>query len=342
MNREVLTASMMGTLVFCMRKFFYRYELGLQSAVEYTALSFGSAWHRAMEARWRYLPADTALLAGIGQGESPLDELAVATLSGLLAGYYQYYSSDPIHNLRPEQEFRFPLPGSRTFDVAGKIDGIGILDTGRPALLEHKTTSDSVTPDSYYWLRLRCNNQIMQYVHAARTCGQPVDVIYYDVTRKPSIRPKLIPILDEAGLKIVLDASGQRVMKKDGKPRESAGEGMTLQSREETAEEFGERLREDSIARPEFYFARREVPILDQDLEEFVTQRLEISRMILSLRRAARSMSKPHQAWPRNCSERTCGACEFREPCLQGLEISAKNLPVGFVVGTRTPELTNS
>jgi hypothetical protein len=32
---------------------------------------------------------------------------------------------------------------------------------------------------------------------------------------------------------------------------------MTLQSRPETPEEFGERLRADCLSRPDFYFARR-------------------------------------------------------------------------------------
>ncbi len=224
--------------------------------------------------------------------------------------------------------------------MAGKIDGLGVLDDGRPALLEHKTTSDSVAPDSDYWLRLRCNNQIMQYVHAARLCGLPAEVIYYDVTRKPSIRPKSVPVLDEAGRKIVLDAAGIRVLKKDGIPRESAGDGMTVQIREETAEEFGQRLADDVIARPEFYFARREVPILDQDLDEFIIQRLEISRMILALRRASRATARPHQAWPRNCSEMTCGFCEFKDFCLQNIEVNPAQPPAGFIVGEKNPELS--
>ena len=339
MSRELLTSSMMGVLVGCMRKFFYRYEIGLKSTAEHAALSFGSAWHAAMEARWQGKTAEEALTAAIGDVET-LDESQVATLTGLLTGYNNCYAHDPIKELRPEQEFRFPLAGSRTFDVAGKIDGLGIHEDGRPLLLEHKTTSDSVAPDSDYWLRLRCNNQIMQYVHAARLCGLPTELILYDVTRKPSIRPKSIPVLDEAGRKIVLDAAGQRVLKKDGTPRESAGDGMTAQTREETAEEYGQRLTEDTIARPEFYFARREVPILDQDLDEFVVQRLEVSRMILALRRASRATARPHQAWPRNCSETTCGFCEFKDFCLQNIEVNPAHPPSGFIVGKKNPELS--
>jgi len=34
--------------------------------------------------------------------------------------------------------------------------------------------------------------------------------VLYDVTRKPEISPKQIPVLDDAGLKIVTDADGNR------------------------------------------------------------------------------------------------------------------------------------
>jgi hypothetical protein len=300
MPRERLTASSLATLTGCMRKYYFRYELGLQHTSESSALTFGSAWHRAMEERWKGGDAETALNAACWLPKTDkLDELQVATLTGLLTGYYKIYDHDPIKELRPEQEFQFPLTGSRSFDVAGKIDGLGIHEDGRPLLLEHKTTSDSLEPDSDYWLRLRCNNQIMQYCHAARTCGHPVELILYDVTRKPSIRQKT----------------------------------------KETVEEYGARLTADTLERPTFYFARREVPILDQDLDEFVIQRLELSHLILGLRRASRSTAKPHQAWPRNCSSMTCNYCDFASFCLQNIDVSPASPPAGFTVWDKNPEL---
>ena len=337
--REVLTATMMSTLLGCMRKYFFRYELCLQSTADRAALSFGSAWHRAMDARWSGGDAGAALAAALSVDADTLDELQVATLSGLLAGYYARYSEDPIAELKPEQEFRLPLAGSRTFDAAGKIDGLGTTKAGRSVLLENKTTSDNIAPESDYWLRLRFNPQILQYVHAARMLGNAVDEIMYDVVKKPGIRPKTIPELDEQGRKIVKDSSGARVLKKDGTPRESAGDGMVLQSRMETPEEYGDRLKADTLERPDFYFARREVPVLDGDLAEFLIQRLEISRMILSMRRSARHADKPCHAWPRNCGEMTCGFCEFKDFCLQNISVDPVHQPAGFVVGERNPEL---
>src|SRR5690606_36744924 len=135
----------------------------------------------------------------------------------------------------------------------------------RLAIVETKTTADSIAPDSDYWLRLRFNGQLMQYVLAARTFGWDISTVIYDVVRKPAIEPRQIPLLDAEGRKVVLDANGERVLKKDGSPRESGDKekGYTLQTRIETPEEFSDRLYQDTLARPDFYFARREVPILE-------------------------------------------------------------------------------
>ena len=338
--KELLTASRMGTVLACMRKHFWRYEVGLRATVEALALRFGSAWHAALEARWQGLPYEAALASAVKDRQ--FDEVQLATLAGLLAGYYRRYESDIVKELQPEVEFRHPVEGSRTFDSGGKIDGLGVLVDGRLVLLESKTTSESVDPASDYWLRLRLNQQVMQYVLAARALGWDVQIILYDVTKKPAISPlSAVPVLDENGCKVVVDADGQRVFKKDGAPRESGDKekGFTLQTRPESAEEYASRLAADTQARPDFYFARREVPVLDQDLEEFKVQRYELSKLILSLRQAERRTSLREQAWPRNVSGMNCQGCEFAGFCLQGMHVDAEHVPAGFRLGAQHPEL---
>ena len=184
--------------------------------------------------------------------------------------------------------------------MAGKIDGLGVLHDGRLALVEHKTTSSDVSPDSNYWIRLRANPQVMQYILAARALGWDVSVVLYDVTRKPSIRVK----------------------------------------QNETPEAFAQRLAEDTQARPEFYFARREVPILEDDIEEFTIQRLELSRLILNFRAASRKARRPEQAWPRHLTELQCRTCDFASFCLQNIVPDPALPPAGFRVGPVNPELT--
>ncbi|MEI8140604.1 MAG: PD-(D/E)XK nuclease family protein [bacterium] len=295
--KELLTATRMTTLLGCPRRHFWRYEIGLKAETEAQALRFGTAWHAAMEARWQGLPFEAALAAAVK--DVKFEEVQLATLSGLLAGYYRRHEQDPVKELHAEVEFRHPIEGSRTFDSAGKIDGLGVLQDGRLVLMEHKTTSDSVDPASDYWLRLRLNQQVMQYVVAARALGWDVQVILYDVTKKPAIRQK----------------------------------------QGETAAQFGDRLAQDTQDRADFYYARREVPVLDQDLEEFKIQRFELSKLILALRQAERRTGLREQAWPRNVNAMSCQGCEFSGFCLQGVHADAQCVPSGFRVGAVHGEL---
>ncbi len=299
--KELMTATRMGTLLDCPRKHYWKYEVGMVRDVDASALRFGSAWHEAMEARWTGATYEDALSRALDTAKD-FDEATVATISGLLAGYFNRWTDDPVKELHPEVEFRYPLAGSRSFDCAGKIDGLGVLHDGRLALVEHKTTSTDVGPDSDYWIRLRANPQVMQYILAARALGWDVAVVLYDVTRKPSIRVK----------------------------------------QNETPEDYAERLAEDCRTRPEFYFARREVPILEDDLEEFTVQRLELSRMILGLKSASRRARRPEHGWPRHLTEMHCKLCDYSSFCLQNIVPDPAQPPAGFRVGRINPELTTA
>jgi len=298
MSKELLTASRMNKLLACPRAHYLRYEVGLKSTTDSFALRFGSAWHVAMEARWQGADYETAL-ARATETAAELDEVMLATLAGLLAGYYARHAAEIVKELHAEDEFRHPIEGSRTFDSGGKIDGLAVLHDGRLALMEHKTCGADIGPDSDYWLRLRANQQVMQYVLAARALGWDVALVLYDVTRKPSIRVK----------------------------------------QNETVEQYAARLAADCQERPDFYFARREVPILEQDLEEFTAQRYELSKLILSLRQAERRVRIRQQAWPRNVSEFGCRMCEFAGFCLQGVAVDNNTPPAGFTVGAIHGEL---
>lgn len=341
-NKELLTASRMGAFQTCPRRHYWRYEVGLRRRESHGALAFGSAWHRAMECRWKGGTPEEAWQAG---ADPALDDLALATFGGLLSAYFAYYTPEleevKVATVSPEVEFRHAIAGSRTFDAAGKIDGLCQLEDGRLALIEHKTTSQSVSDNSDYWLRLRADTQIRQYVFAARASGWNVTTVLYDVVRKPTIAPANVPILDDEQLKVVLDnATGERVMLKNGKPRQSAGEGMTLQARMETAEEFGERLREDVLSRPDFYFARREVPILDDDLDEFAEQRIQVARMILDRRRQQKTIPTcPERAWPRYVNGFFCPGCEYSGFCLQNTVPDLNHPPEGFEITNPHEEL---
>jgi len=338
MARELLTISRMESVTTCARKDYYRNELGLKPIEDKECFQFGHAWHAAQEARWAGKNKDEALQAAFATGDS-LDELTVAKVSALLAGYYAYWG-DYVGGGKtyPELEFRYPLERSLTFDVAGKIDCV--VEAASTTLWEHKTTGMDICDTSQFWDRLKFNTQLYQYYLAAHHEGHDVHSVLYDVTRKPTIglRQRIVD-LDDHGMKIVNDADGNRVFKKNQEPRasEDKAKGYEFSTHAETCDEYFDRLYQDTLDRPEFYYARREIPILIQDLETFVDQRLEIGKQILYYRNRAKRVGVA--GWPRNVKFWTCNTCEYSGFCLGGVPLNLDELPMGFRAGKLHEEL---
>lgn len=294
MSKTLLTASSMGTFLGCPRKYFFSYEVGLRSAKPSEALFFGTAFHLFPELKSNGVTDfGEALGIALSQSKGDWKEETVAKLTGLGRGYWDFYSEDDcIEAMEAEKEFRVPIPGSRAFESAGKIDGIARLKDGRIALVEHKTTSDSIVADSSYWVRLRFNRQLLKYVDACRKSGIKLDTILYDVIRKPSIRVK----------------------------------------QNETCEAYAERLYQDTQTRPEFYFARREVTITDTDIERFNIDQRAVCKMILGCRSEARRCKHPEDGFPKTNTQMTCLGCPYEQICLSGEYLDLQNIPCGMVV----------
>jgi hypothetical protein len=245
-----------------------------------------------------------------------------AMVRALMAVYHETWETryKEYEILSVEKEFRFPLmnpetgANSKTFEEAGMMDVLmRHRPTGRIVVNEHKTTQDSVAPDSDYWDRLRMDTQCSKYFLAAHyeKLGGDVNGILYDVIRKPGNRPLAIPLLDPDGVKIVLDATNQRVRTKDGKKWRESGDtekGYVLQTRPETPAEFETRLLEVIRADQWNYFAQREVPRLDQDILEYMSDAWALSQQILYFRN--------RNIWPRNpdaCNQ--FGVCPMFDLC---------------------------
>ncbi|MBQ3344433.1 MAG: PD-(D/E)XK nuclease family protein [Kiritimatiellae bacterium] len=292
--KETLSASRMAAFLACPRKHYYQYELGLEREESAPALRFGSAMHRALEARAN----GEGLLESYEaakDGQQLTDPIELAKLYGLLGGYFHLYGradgeKEAIAKMHPECQWTLPIPSSRTFQHVGVIDGLAVLKDGRTAIVEHKTTGEDISDTSDYWTRLQFNGQLFLYVLAARANGWDVDTVIYDVIRKPAIRQK----------------------------------------QNETAEEYGDRLVADAMERPEFYYARREVAILDSAIAEFEIQRDVICKMLLHCKAAARKAALPEHGWARNCNGLTCRNCEYAGFCMQCVHVDAQHLPVGF------------
>lgn len=246
------------------------------------------------------------------------DPFAVARVRAMITVYSEVWNWDAYEVLDVEKEFIFPLLNpetespSRTFDEAGKIDLL-LRHRGTERLIvgEHKSTSDSVAPDSFYWDQLRMDQQISRYFLAAARDGQDVQGILYDVLRKPGQRPSGIPLLDADGTKIVHDRNGARVKTKDGKKwRETSDteQGYVLQTRPETPDEFEARLLAVMRADPHAYFAQREVPRLDSDLLEYMNDSWSFSQQLLYFRK--------RNIWPKNTDAcHAWGTCSMFDIC---------------------------
>lgn len=383
-----LTYSRATCFKTCPRKHYLQYELGIRRKRSSKPLRMGSAVHDAVDARARGMDEDSAILLGIApyaeipawaaEDETKLHEWLVEreTVARLLRGYFWYWGGASgggafygMEIIQSEVAYELPIINpdtggvSRTFTHAGKRDRIvKLLDSGalaepqpwnleraRLAVMEMKTCSEDLAPESDYWKRLLIDQQITGYYTSAIDQGFAVETVLYDVIRKPSIRPKQIPLLDEEGRKIVVDANGERMLKtnlkKDGSPGAGHGEpyqsgnaekGWILLSRVETPEEYGERLNQDIAERPEWYFARREIPRMNADLEEFRFELWQTADAIREARRTGRHY--------RNTA--ACRAfsspCEFFQICTESIDVF-NALPDAYErVGDVHPELQNT
>ena len=363
---NVMTASRLAGMTSCLRRSFWSNEIGLRKVEEdHIALRIGSAWARATEERWKGATYDEALLAAIPEGIE-MDELACNTVAALLAGYYDHYGpKENLTKIQPEVQFKYPLFDGWTAE--GKMDGIGQDNEDRCVIVEGKTTSERLDYDSPYWDRLKFNIQLLQYVVAARERGWDIERIIYDVCRKPTIRPKTVVELDEQGRKIVVDGTGERVFKTakvkqvihNGKNRKgvekivevldfdnpvqsgSTAKGWTVKKHAETPQEFSDRLWNDTIARPDYYFARREVRILDETIRLFERHREAMIKLVIHLRSTEQptDWERDPEAWPRFIRKESCNFCPFKSFCLSGISVNPNHPPEGYTVKTLNPEL---
>lgn len=340
MKSNLITNSRMGAFKTCRKRHWWEYEIGLRPIVDAKALRMGSAYHLGLDhlklghgvqaaiegvrAFYHQIHVDSA------ESQERLD-FERETVVCMVHGYDWRWANSWLDVIETEKSFRLPLinpstgSSSRLFELAGKIDGIVRLEDGRLAVLEHKLQSDSINLDGDYWPRLQLDSQCTLYVYAARQMGFDVATVLWDVARKPTIRPSQVALTDENGFKIVLDQAGQRVMTKDGKkPRETPDtkSGWTLQTRPMNLAEWIDKLHGDITSYPETYYARNEIPRLDQDIEELCEEIWDIQNV---LREAQRS-----QRWYKTVHRDTCSYCAYFGLCTSRFNPEVEAIPEGF------------
>lgn len=312
----LVTNSAMTTFRRCQREYHYSYELGYRSADDAEALRIGTLIHTGLELWWNGLELDCVLEKAV---EGAANAFEAAKVRVMLRGYDARWSHERARFVvvGVEHEFRAPLrnpltgAASRTYDLGGKVDVL--LEHG---IVEHKTTSSDIGVGSTYWRKLAMNSQVSTYFAGARALGVEPVVCVYDVLRKPGQRPSQVPVKDDSGFKVVLDANGERVYCKNigkagPKPRETADAalGYVLQTRPETVEEYEARISEDIAAHPDKYYQRGEVVRLENEEREAALDAWQITQL---MRESAATGAHPRNA---DACERFGGMCSFFEVC---------------------------
>lgn len=334
---ELLTHSRQDCFKVCRKRHEFAYELAIRPRLDSKALRMGSAYHSGLEAFGKggsLTDAVEAVRASYGNcpEQFGLQDwlMECETVARLVCGYEWRWRNEPLKNVATEQSFELPLlnpatgAASKVFHLAGKIDGIVEETGGRLLVKESKLYGDDIGMESDLWKRMRFDHQVSLYVVAARRLGYPVEGVLFDLGRKPTIQTTAVPLLDELGCKIVLDAHGERVRTGNKLWRQTGDKekGYTLQTRPMTVEEWGDKLNNDIAERPDFYYARHEIARLDQDLDEFQAELWDIQTTLREAQRSGR--------WYRTANKNTCGFCPYFNLCASGFDASRDALPEQF------------
>lgn len=261
-EKQILTNSSLSTFRACPRKYQIRYEQGYVPVQESEYLTFGKLMHKGIEA-WstnRNLEMAINAIYEMANKTPNLDEFLVAKVHALMEGYHGRYKDDQYVAVAIEKDFRAPLLNpetageSKNFILSGVVDRVFQRPgSDRYLLVETKTTSENIEdPASDYWLNLLIDSQVSTYYLGLEALGYSVENCLYDVCRRPALQPyKATP-------------ADKRKYKADGTLY------AAQRDKDETVEEFYQRVKGDIAERPNHYFARREVPRSPKDLEDYL------------------------------------------------------------------------
>ena len=339
MPKELLTHSRMQAFKLCRKKHQWSYIHGLRKEVDAKALRMGSAGHEGLDILKKSGGDAEAAVHAVEKMYAKRPEaipeydwlIEAETVSCLVAAYAWRWREQPLEIVSSEESFYIPLrnpatgASSRNWWLGGKIDGI-VQDGNRKLVLEHKFISDDLDPNSDYWRRLIIDSQITIYTHASRELGHDTSGVLYDLIRKPTIRPSQVALLDDDGLKIVLDSDGERVMLSTthNKPRQTGdkAKGFTLLTRPMNVDEWSSKLMCDIELRPDWYFQRREVARLDDDIAEMQREVWEIQKAITD--------ATNKDAHYKTVNLGSCSYCEFFGLCSSHVKYDGRPME-GFV-----------
>ncbi len=265
--------SSLATFDGCPRKYEYQYIQQLVPAVESDVLILGRTGHDALEVYYKEGHDAAQEFLTCVPADNKEDALKARKIGALLFGYHDYYKNDNIIVLPDtdavEREFNVPLINPDTKAKSTTVSLVGKLD-----LIVR-------TEDSKKWLldhkfkgsvgereHYAINSQSDIYLHALRLEGIECEGIIWNIIRTPSIRVK----------------------------------------KNESHDEYIERLRIDTLERPEFYFVRYIMKRWPEEIEETMKDIWLIHKDLLNSYQA-----KYFRRSPGECHK--YGTCRFLPLC---------------------------
>lgn len=329
---DSLTNSSLACARRCLTEYDLRYNMRLEPIPrvgeedENDPLDVGTAWHKAHEAfglaslspEEDYAPGQASTAAYDAIAKHAPSDLWREKLRRLFAAHAWYWQSQPFKVLEPESEFDVVFEGNR---YRGKTDGVIQIPDKRIGILEIKTSSDGVEDGSSYWDRLRLDVQVGLY---AITRERLPDFILYDVTSKPTIRPKSITKADVTRMRAEIQKHGFATYFGEKFTPDQAE--PAIEAAQESIAFYGARLTSDIGNEPQSYFARREVPRTVRDFETLKDN----LRQQVALLRFAEQNGLMHRN-PESCTV-SHRRCDFLGLCSTNTRPTTadKKLPAGF------------
>lgn len=250
----------------------------------------------------------SALAAALDKLESlDLEALTHSTIRALVIGYAETYFDEQWQAVAVESEFRLPilnpdaerLSSSRTYDHAGKLDLV-VESPSRPGyyLMDHKTTSEDISPGNDFWKRLFLATQPSHYQFACWQAGIELAGCVWDVIRKPSIRPRKVTKAEREEL-----ANGTY-----------QGIALRYEYRGEETETpylYGLRVLADIRHQPDKYFQRQIVPRSKHEMLEFARDLFGTASLI----RRSTSEGKFYRTGATHACMMYGKSCEYLDLC---------------------------
>ena len=311
MEKEITTYSMWNLFRNCRRACFWRYEKHLVPVgADDRPLRFGTVIHEALRI-WhtgRDLGAVLAYIDRAFANRSSDPELKQDWhyATAMMKGYTGRYPVEEWEGGPTEVTFQCGIENpmsrglSRTFRLAGKVDGLIQKRDGTQHIIEHKTAS---VIGGDYVERLWTDLQITLYTHLVRRSGALVNGVLYNVL----VKPKLVQARGESEEEFQARSAELAARNKSGKS--SAQRRMP-----ESDEEFQARLA-TWYSEPD-RFVRVELLIDDDAIRNVRYELWELTQQLLIARR--------RYAWYQNTSY----CFHYGRPCPYWPICASKDNPV--------------